>query len=199
MCKNAYTRYLQTRTGASVESVRRLREIDFTKLGTHPIFKSHCMPLEADKQTILGAMKQYRPKGVSSEKPHLTMYSSLRGSNHLNLHFQTVFELGGHVVSPMYQAMKAKRDFHETNIVKHKQKVEERLKNTDEGRSESSQGLTSSTQDDIDDTFSTVINPAKRRIYDAEVLRAKKMRKKNKVDEKHYIPYSAPDKYSEEG
>ncbi|XP_034257022.1 ATP-dependent RNA helicase DDX54 [Thrips palmi] len=174
-CKNAYSRYLQTRTGASVESVRRLRELDFTKLGAHPIFnKIHCLPLEADKQTLLSAMKQYRPKG-------------------------TVFELGGSIASSQYQAMKAKRDFHDTNIGKHKLKREELSLKTDAECLESPQALTSSTQDDIDDTFSTIINPAKRRIYDAETIRAKKMRNKNKVDEKHYIPYSAPDKYLEEG
>ena len=67
MCKNAYTRYIQTRTGASTESVRRLKEMDFTRLGPHPIFnKVHAPPLEADKQAILGSMKQYRPKGVST-------------------------------------------------------------------------------------------------------------------------------------
>lgn len=97
----------------------------------------------------------------------------------------------------MYQAMKAKRDFHHVNIIKHKQKVEERLKASDNGLPECSNILPSSTQDDIDDAFRTIVNPAKRRIYDAETLRAKKMRKFK--DKDHYIPYSAPDKYSEEG
>lgn len=67
MCKNAYTRYIQTRTGASTESVRRLKELDFTDLASHPVFHSvHAPPMEADKQAILGLMKQYRPKGVST-------------------------------------------------------------------------------------------------------------------------------------
>lgn len=99
----------------------------------------------------------------------------------------------------MYQAMRMKREFHEGNIVKHHQKVEERLKMSKSGLVEPSDKLPGSTQDEIDDAFRTVINPAKRRIYDAEVIRAKKMRKLNKVDQEHYIPYTAPDKYSEEG
>ncbi|KAK3910911.1 ATP-dependent RNA helicase DDX54 [Frankliniella fusca] len=174
VCKNAYTRYIQTRTGASTESVRRLKEIDFSDLGPHPVFKKvHAPVLEADKQEILGMMRQYRPKG-------------------------TVFELGGNPISPMYQAMKAKRNFHQSNIERFQLKVEERLKTQETGLSETSNCLPGSTQDEIDDAFRTVINPAKRRVYDAETLRAKKMKKYN-VDKEHFIPYTAPDKYSEEG
>ena len=90
---------------------------------------------------------------------------------------QTVFELGSNTVSPMYQAMKMKREFHQSNIVKHHQKVEERVKMSESGLEESSDKLPSCTQDEIEDAFRTVINPAKRRIYDAETVRAKKMRK----------------------
>lgn len=60
-----------------------------------------------------------------------------------------------------------------------------------------SKSLPSSTQDEIDDAFRTVINPAKRRVYDAETLRRKK--RKAEVDKEHYVPYASADKYSEEG
>lgn len=66
VCSNAYKKYLTTRPGASVESVRRLRELDvLDKLSTHPVFSGMSEPiLDIVKQDMLAQMKSYRPKGV---------------------------------------------------------------------------------------------------------------------------------------
>ena len=173
-CKNAYTRYLQTRPGASIESVRRLKDLDFSCLGPHPVFKTaNANPLETDKQALLGEMKQYRPKG-------------------------TIFELGRNSEAPMFLAMKNKREFHTSNILKHYRRKEERVKMIESTLQENSVNLPRSTQNDIEEAFETVINPSKRKMYDAEGPKDKRL-KKGGVDKEHYIPYNASDKFLEEG
>lgn len=63
VCSNAYKQYIRSRPGASVESVKRIKEISWDTLPSLPIFgmDSHD---ESDKISLLNQMKRYRPNGV---------------------------------------------------------------------------------------------------------------------------------------
>ena len=93
--------------------------------------------------------------------------------------------------------MKDKRAFHKETILKHQKKVEEREIQNTKSKVERS-NLPSSSTDDINDAFSEVITPKKRKMDD---LYRNEKKKKQKVlkDDEFYIPYSAPDKHTEDG
>lgn len=64
MSENAYKQYLKSRPGASVESVRRVKELPIATLGSHPLFTSVVKP-QIDRSAFLAQIKNYKPQGVS--------------------------------------------------------------------------------------------------------------------------------------
>lgn len=69
VCNNAYKQYLKSRPGASVESVKRVKELNLPSVGIHPLF-SNLHKADQDKTAFLAAMKQYRPQGVSTHNKY---------------------------------------------------------------------------------------------------------------------------------
>jgi len=63
VCSNGYKKYLRSRPGASAESVKRMREIDLTKLAVHPFFDKVNDEGESSRE-LIEKMKTYKPKGV---------------------------------------------------------------------------------------------------------------------------------------
>lgn len=61
VCNNAYQQYVKSRPGASMESVKRIKELRINEAGVLPEYSddSHAA---AD---IISRMKNYRPQGVS--------------------------------------------------------------------------------------------------------------------------------------
>lgn len=173
--ERGYKRYVQTRPAASTESIRRLKDYDFlNSVGPHPLFdKYRAVPMEKDTAAILSQMKEYRPKG-------------------------NILELGRISSSANFQAMREKRSCHQTTIQKFHQKIADRAKNAIAAPAPADISLPGTTEDEIDEAFKTIIKGSKRRIFDAESVRKKKMRRVEK-DEEHYIPYASADKYTEEG
>lgn len=64
MSNNAYKNYLRSRPGASHESVKRVKDINWTTIGISPLFSS-MNDSEITKFNFLSQMKEYRPHGVS--------------------------------------------------------------------------------------------------------------------------------------
>lgn len=64
--ENAYMQYIKSRTNASVDSNRRVKEIEFSMCRIHPIFKNVVDDTEEERQTFIEKMKSYRPQGVST-------------------------------------------------------------------------------------------------------------------------------------
>lgn len=62
--ENGYKQYLRSRPGASVDSVRRVKELPLSTLGPHPLFAQYSKPV-LDKSSILTQIKNYKPQGVS--------------------------------------------------------------------------------------------------------------------------------------
>ncbi|XP_054268616.1 ATP-dependent RNA helicase DDX54 [Macrosteles quadrilineatus] len=168
--ENAYKQYLRSRPGASVDSVRRVKELPTATLGAHPAFVSISKPL-LDRASMLVQMKNYKPQG-------------------------TVFEFGqsSHVQS--YNVMKTKRTKDSEKIYRFKQKLKQ--DNVMCEGEEKKLELESSSVADISRTFSRVILPAKRR--EARALSGGGKRVKvGGVDTENFIPYKPADSHSEQG
>ncbi|KAK0077674.1 hypothetical protein PV325_003593 [Microctonus aethiopoides] len=170
VCNNAYQQYIRSRPGASIESVRRMKELNISNAGIAAEFVD-IAPKPAD---LLTQMKNYRPPG-------------------------TIFEIGMKPSSTDYKVMKAKRAFHKEAILNFKRNEMERKENTnliDSTREIST--LAKSSADDISNAFKEVITPKKRKLDDL-YKKSKKKQRTNIRDQEYYIPYSAPDKHTEDG
>ncbi|KAL1123037.1 hypothetical protein AAG570_002125 [Ranatra chinensis] len=71
--ENGYKQYIRSRPGASVESVRRSKELNLNAVGEHPLFVSNCLKKEEDnkdeviassRQSFVTEINTYRPQGV---------------------------------------------------------------------------------------------------------------------------------------
>lgn len=62
MSENGYGRYIKCRSGASLESVRRAKEISLIPVEDSPLFG---LEQVAGKSQLLAGIKNYRPNGVS--------------------------------------------------------------------------------------------------------------------------------------
>ena len=171
VASNGYQQYIRSRTGASVESVKRVKELRICDAGVIPEYRD-IAPAEID---LLTRMKNYRPSG-------------------------TIFEIGAKPSSVDYKIMKATREYHKQSIVNFKRKTAERNERAAEvAKTQVTESkLVSSSAADISETFSQVVIPKKRKVDDL-YRPSKKQRKINKKDEEFYIPYSAPDKHTEDG
>ncbi|XP_035725205.1 ATP-dependent RNA helicase DDX54-like [Vespa mandarinia] len=171
VCDNAYERYIKSRPAASSESVKRMKELNINSAGIIPEY-SNINPATMD---ILTKMKQYRPQG-------------------------TIFEIGKKTGSLDYKVMKEKRAFHKDNILNFHKKMETLEAKKEEAAKNMFQTTTlpKSSENEINEAFNKVIMPKKRNIEDLYKNTKKKKRLATK-DEEFYIPYSAPDKHTEDG
>lgn len=62
VCNNAYQKYMRSRPAASIESIKRIKELDISTAGVLPEFKKLCN----DATDLLVQMKAYRPRGVNN-------------------------------------------------------------------------------------------------------------------------------------
>ncbi|PSN39512.1 ATP-dependent RNA helicase DDX54 [Blattella germanica] len=110
---------------------------------------------------------------------------------------RTIFEIGQSSKSQTYAVMKSTRLTHKTFIEEHKKKLEDTEKENLVDSSEDRKPLVNSNEDEIQDTFHSIILPKKRkRDAHTEALRNKR---RSMVDKEHYIPYTAPDHHTEQG
>ncbi|XP_049949021.1 ATP-dependent RNA helicase DDX54 [Schistocerca serialis cubense] len=172
VCSNAYKQYLRSRPGASTESMKRIKEINWDTFHYHPSF-SFGDKTEAEKISFLTEMKKYRPNG-------------------------TVFEIGHNSTSIVYKVMKTARMKHREAIENYKRKHSETEQENSENLSKVPvTSLPSSNAEDIKDTFHDVIGPRKFSLQ--SLYEPKKKKRKVAVDKDNYIPYFAPDQHTEKG
>ncbi|XP_063984726.1 ATP-dependent RNA helicase DDX54 isoform X2 [Diachasmimorpha longicaudata] len=170
--KNGYQQYLRSRPSASVDSVKRSKDLDISSAGVFTDYED-LGPKVAD---FLLQMKKYRPTG-------------------------TIFEIGMKPSSMDYKIMKTKRQFHKNAIETFKGQEDERKENAKKfvtKERETSQ-LDSSSSADIAGVFSQVITDKKRKLDDLYRESKKKRKRREVQDPEFYIPYSAADKHTEEG
>lgn len=63
VCSNAYQKYIKSRPGASVESVKRIKEFNIHDAGVLPEYSE----LSDTAEDIIAKMKNYKPQGVSMQ------------------------------------------------------------------------------------------------------------------------------------
>lgn len=63
VCNNGFQKYLRSRPGASIESVKRAKEININNVGIHPFFNAYVKEDENSVE-LLKKMQNYKPKGV---------------------------------------------------------------------------------------------------------------------------------------
>ncbi|CAL4192324.1 unnamed protein product [Meganyctiphanes norvegica] len=209
---NAYKQYLRSRPAASKESARRNKEELFDQnMGYHPLLKIKDMEAEDQRIKMLEALKAIRPK-------------------------VTVFEMTKSVKNSKSNAlihMQEKRQKDESYINNFNKKIEERkAAKQNQGEKNESQkhisNLEQCTQEDVQSTFSTVIEnkkkkkPLKRKSANEEDSvnpqtdePPKKKKKKKRIREgtgmkkekenvnykqdQYFIPYTSKDHYTEQG
>ncbi|XP_076162374.1 ATP-dependent RNA helicase DDX54 [Ptiloglossa arizonensis] len=169
VCDNAYKQYIKSRPAASSESIKRVKELHISEAGLIPEYSD----ISSNTRNLLSKITSYRPQG-------------------------TIFEIGTKASSLDYQVMKTKRSRHKQDILNFHKKTEElEAKKTLEDHVKST-SLPSSTTDEINAAFNTVILPKKRNLDDLYKPSKKKKRSITR-DEEFFIPYFAPDKHTEEG
>ncbi|KAI5754494.1 hypothetical protein M8J77_008992 [Diaphorina citri] len=172
-CNNAYKKYVKSRPGASVESVKKVKELELATMQVHPLFRN-IGSAEQEKFNLLTKMSEYRPPS-------------------------TVLEFGKDPVSKTAALMRHKRKLHEPIISGFKKKREEfilaKKADANENQKEDSGsrvGLESSNVDDIESTFGqNVVHMSKKKKREERAAR--------KVDSEFYIPYKPSDQYTEQG
>lgn len=163
---NGYKQYLKSRPGASVESVKRTKEMRSLPIGDHPVLSSKLTSKDNQRYNILDEMKKFRPKA-------------------------TIFEIGNTTKNKeTIEIMNTKRKKHEAVIenASKRQKLEE-ISNT---KTIVASQLQDCDEDDIVNTFETVVSSSKPSQHD---------RKKKKVWKKdeNYIAYESSDRHTEAG
>ncbi|KAL1464237.1 hypothetical protein WDU94_003903 [Cyamophila willieti] len=171
-CANAYKKYIKSRPGASVESVKKVKDLDVAIMQVHPLFRM-IGNAEEEKYSLLSKMSEYRPSS-------------------------TVLEFGKDPVSKTAALMRHKRKLHEPIIAGFKRKREEVVlaKKADafDHSKESGSGLESSNVDDVESTFGqNIIHMSKKKRKQQDRVN------NNKVDSEFYIPYKPSDQYTEQG
>merc|ERR1719187_1777103 len=180
VAENAYKQYLKSRSGASVESVKRAKEMKKISVGVHPVMVLDSSKIEVERMNILEQMKKFRPRS-------------------------TIFEIGNTAKNKKeVEVMNIKRLKH--NEVIEKATLSEELKHKDEEdenivRKQIDDNLNKSSQEDITEAFDTVIQPKvfnPKKAFPAEP-RKKKLDKTTLKDETNFIPYQSTDHHTESG
>ncbi|GCB62811.1 hypothetical protein scyTo_0009584 [Scyliorhinus torazame] len=65
--ENAYTQYLKSRPNPSPESVKRVRDMDFSTLAVHPLFGISIEDTEFQRLKIINSIKNYKAKSTIFE------------------------------------------------------------------------------------------------------------------------------------
>ncbi|XP_076754724.1 ATP-dependent RNA helicase DDX54 [Xylocopa sonorina] len=169
VCDNAYKQYIRSRPAASSESIKRVKELHISEAGVLPDYSD----VSSSTTNLLSKIVNYRPRG-------------------------TIFEIGAKTTSIDYKIMKEKRTLHKESIQNFHRKVDDLKTKQDLEDLPKRASLPSSTADEIKAAFNTVVLPKKRNL-EALYKLPKKKKQQLTQDEEFFIPYSAPDKHTEEG
>lgn len=145
VCNNAYKQYIRSRPAASSESIKRVKDLHISEAGVIPEYSD----VSSNTMNLLSKIVNYRPQG-------------------------TIFEIGAKTSSIDYQIMKKKRTLHKENILNFRRKVNElKIKKKSEDLSRTVD-LPSSTNDEINTAFNTIVFPKKRNLDDLYKPKKKK-------------------------
>jgi ATP-dependent RNA helicase DDX54/DBP10 len=78
VASNGYKMYLKSRTGASVESVKRARKLKAASIGVHPITVRESTEVEEERADFLEQMKNFRPVNTIFETGNTAKSAEVR-------------------------------------------------------------------------------------------------------------------------
>ncbi|KAF0300491.1 ATP-dependent RNA helicase DDX54 [Amphibalanus amphitrite] len=181
--RNAFKQYLRSRPAASLASVKRLKEESSRSLGVHPLLRTAGATAADDTRAqLLDAVRSYKSS-------------------------RTIFEIGVTTHQNGAKVMKQKRnkDEHVIERAAAKRKADE-LEEEGDGDETAEEkpaepervALAASSEQDISDTFSRVVQERKFDHRQRDRNKRRKMVQTGK-DEENYIPYQAKDHHTEAG
>ncbi|XP_042684830.1 ATP-dependent RNA helicase DDX54 [Centrocercus urophasianus] len=175
---NAQKQYLRSRPGPSPESIKRVKEMDMSQLGIHPLFSAHFEDTELERLKLVDSIKAYKSKA-------------------------TIFEINATAHTLASSIMRSKRRHDRALIEKFQRGQEEKRVAALKG-----QGLHPATpkpeeeegeEENLQEVFSTVVGRKRKRSRAAEDGARKKPQPPAQRDEDFYIPYRPKDFESERG
>ncbi|XP_042743000.1 ATP-dependent RNA helicase DDX54 [Lagopus leucura] len=175
---NAQKQYLRSRPGPSPESIKRVKEMDMSQLGIHPLFSAHFEDTELERLKLVDSIKAYKSKA-------------------------TIFEINATAHTLASSIMRSKRRHDRALIEKFQRGQEEKRAAALKG-----QGLHPATpkpeeeegeEENLQEVFSTVVGRKRKRSRAAEDGARKKPQLPAQRDEDFYIPYRPKDFESERG
>ncbi|XP_041084357.1 ATP-dependent RNA helicase DDX54-like [Polyodon spathula] len=170
---NAYMQYLKSRPNPSPESVKRVKETDFSSLAVHPLLGSVLENVELERLKVVDSIKQYKSRA-------------------------TIFEINATNKTTAGEVMRAKRSRDMRLVDKFQKSRKDKATESLLGRSAASLPRAESDEDSIQNVFSEVLG-GKRKTPQSEMDAPNKRAKEAGRDEEFYIPYRPKDFDSERG
>ncbi|XP_030438201.1 ATP-dependent RNA helicase DDX54 isoform X4 [Gopherus evgoodei] len=171
--ENAHKQYLKSRPGPSPESVKRVKELDFSLLGIHPLFSSCFGEDELERLKFVDSIKTYRSKA-------------------------TIFEINATNKTLASDVMRAKRSRDRSLINKYQRGQQERRAEAALGNQDPAVPAPEEEEANLQEVFSAVVGRKRKQHQVGEGIR-KKQRHEAQRDEELYIPYRPKDLESERG
>ncbi|CAM4657464.1 unnamed protein product [Lepidochelys olivacea] len=171
--ENAHKQYLKSRPGPSPESVKRVKELDFSLLGIHPLFSSCFGEDELERLKFVDNIKTYRSKA-------------------------TIFEINATNKTLASDVMRAKRSRDRSLIAKYQRGQQERRAGAALGGQDPAVPAPEEEEANLQEVFSAVVGRKRKQHQVGEGVR-KKQRYEAQQDEEFYIPYRPKDLESERG
>ncbi|KAL4004628.1 protocadherin delta 2 [Sarotherodon galilaeus] len=178
--ENAYKQYLKSRPNPSPESIRRVKNIDLSSMGVHPVLGCGLEKMELECLQIVDAIKSYKSKA-------------------------TIFEINSSSKTPASEVMRAKRS-KDTRLVdkfskqREDRAAESRLQQPINPTTTADCDITEKEESDLNGVFSEVVGGKRRgQQEDGEERPKTKKKRQSGKDEEYYIPYRPKDFDSERG
>ncbi|XP_078584586.1 ATP-dependent RNA helicase DDX54-like [Branchiostoma floridae x Branchiostoma japonicum] len=170
--ERGYSAYLKSRSVPSHESVKRMKGMDTAQMGFHPL-------LVADRSEVEDKLAEF-VDGVRNYKPN-----------------STIFEISASNKNSAFSVMKSKRSVHQ-GVIKRLQD-QKSSKQDIGGAAVHASNTEMTSEQDIEDTFSTVVAPGHKRKHAEDGGNVGKKQKQGFRDEEHFLPYRPQDHHSEKG
>ncbi|XP_060105024.1 ATP-dependent RNA helicase DDX54 isoform X2 [Heteronotia binoei] len=175
---NAQKQYLKSRPSPSPESIKRVKEMDLSLLGIHPLFSLRFEGDEIERLKFVDSIKTYRSKA-------------------------TIFEINATNKTLASDVMRAKRSRDWQLIDRHQRKQQEKLSLAAEKVQDPAVPVAAEQdyeegEESLQDIFSTMVG-RKRKQPQAGTSTRKKRKQATQRDEEFYIPYRPKDFDSERG
>ncbi|XP_058014592.1 ATP-dependent RNA helicase DDX54 [Ahaetulla prasina] len=173
---NALKQYQKSRPSSSPESIKRVKEMEFSLVGIHPLFSLRFEEDEMAQLKFVDSIKTYRSKA-------------------------TIFEINATNKTLASDVMRAKRIRDRQSIDRHQRKQEERLSLAAVKAQAAAfrEELTEDGEDHIQDVFSSVVGKKRKRLPSESRAMKKKKTPTAKEEEEFYVPYQPKDFASERG